>query len=1087
MKKKSTPTSRFAEAVHKKFSTHVSGEPEDQIRAPFEQLLREIGAELGIQDIVPIGETSLPNSLGRPDYSVTRGKLSSGYVELKAPGKGANTSLLTGHDKQQWARFSNLPNILYSDGREFSLYRSGKQIHSVALPQDPRAFGAQAADDESHRKLAVLFRDFFEWEPIVPGSAKQLAEYLAPLCRNLRDDVLDSLKSQVPAVKSAANDWRRYLFPGADDARFADAYAQTVTFSLLLARSDGSDTPFIDDAVAALTHANSLLARALRVLTDPLVKEHLGSTLDVLMRVINKVPAGTMSGGRRDPWLNFYEDFLAEYDPKLRRDAGAYYTPVEVVKAQVCIVDELLRKKFRKKFGFATGGVNVLDPAVGTGTYLLGIIEHALETVRQTEGPGAVPARADVLGGSLYGLELMVGPYAVAALRLTRMLQQYGGHLPGDGAQIMLNNTLESPHEKIPELPLFYQPIGLEHMRAKRVKEAVPVLVCIGNPPYDRHEAATRENQAMTGGWVRWGESKDGSDAILKDFIAPVSDAGKGGDLKNLYNLYVYFWRWALWKTFEHEFAHGPGIVSFITASSFMDGAAFLGMRQHMRRLCDEIWIIDLGGEGRGTRQDDNVFAIQTPVAITIAARYGTAAQSDKPATVHYSRIEGTRAAKLHQLETLQSLADLKFEDAPTAWDAPFRPAGKGDYFDWPLLTDLMPWQQSGVQLKRTWPIGVTVEILQERWRKLLAASDQVSAFRETPYRTISKAVDALHGSYPLEPLKKLPTSAQPEAIARYGYRSFDRQFVIADGRIGDRLRPVLWHIQSEQQIYFASLFTHPLSAGPALTVSAEMPDLHFFRGSYGAKDIVPLYRDPKATRPNLHPQLLEKLTAVYQNPVSPEDFAAYLYGLLAQPAFTERFAKELGTREIRLPLTTDAALFNRVASVGRELLFLHTYGERFQNGLSWPRTTAKCLRAVPGNKLPDRFRYDEATRIIHVDNGQFGPVDKTVWEYEISGFKVVQSWLGYRLAHRKGKKSSPLDNITPSGWTSDFTSEFLQLLNLLARTVELHSGQAELLKAVTAGPLLKAGDFPLVPEEWRHAPKITVAGVGQEALDWSD
>ena len=1077
---------RFAETVLEKFSTHASGEPEDQIRAPFEQLLRDVGAELGIQNIIPIGETLLNNSLGRPDYSVTRGKLSCGYVELKAPGKGANTLQFTGHDKQQWARFSNLPNILYSDGREFSLYRTGKQIRYFALPKDPRTLGAKAVDDASCRELSILFNDFFEWEPIVPTSAKQLAEYLAPLCRNLRDDVLDCLKNKTPAVESAARDWRRYLFPDADDAHFADAYAQTVTFSLLLARSDGRDTLFIDDAIAALTHANSLLARALQVLTDPQVKVHLGSTLDVLMRVINKVPAGTMSGGRRDPWLNFYEDFLAEYDPKLRRDAGAYYTPVEVVKAQVCIVEDLLCHKFGKKFGFATGGVNVLDPAVGTGTYLLGVIEHALEMVMKDEGEGAVPARADVLGSSLYGFELMVGPYAVAALRITRMLQQYGGHLPGDGVQIMLNNTLESPNEseneKLRDFPLLYQPIGLEHRRAKRVKESIPVLVCLGNPPYDRHEAATRENRATTGGWVRWGESKNGADAILKDFITPVVEANKGGDLKNLYNLYVYFWRWALWKTFEHDLATGGGIVSFITASSFIDGSAFLGMRQHMRRICDEIWIIDLGGEGRGTRQDDNVFAtIKTPVAITIAVRYGQP-KPEEPATIHYSRIEGSRTEKLHKLENLESLSDLKFEAAPSGWQAPFRPAGEGSYFDWPLLTDLMPWQHSGAQVKRTWPIGPTAEVLEQRWQRLIVSTNRAEIFKETRDRNINKVVDTLVSEAALEPLSKLSIGTQPEDIVRYGYRTLDRQFLIADNRVGDFLRPVLWRIKSKKQVFLASQFKTPLGTGPAIAISVDVPDLHYFAGR-GAKDIVPLYRDAEANRPNLHPQLLTLLEATYRQSISADDFVAYLYGLLGQPAFTERFAKELGNSEIRVPITADANLFERVAGIGRELLFLHTYGERFQTSQSWPQNTTKCLHAVPSEGLPERFSYSETTKIISVGDGQFGPVNSNVWEYEVSGLKVVQSWLGYRLANRKGKKSSPLDNIAPAGWSSEFTTEFLQLLNLLERTVDLQPHQAELLESVISGPLLKEDSFDPVPENLREAPKVASTPLGQIVL----
>ncbi|HOG48884.1 MAG TPA: hypothetical protein PLB78_19810, partial [Anaerolineae bacterium] len=114
---------------------------------------------------------------------------------------------------------------------------------------------------------------------------------------------------------------------------------------------------------------------------------------------------------------------------------------------------------------------------------------------------------------------------------------------------------------------------------------------------------------------------KDDAHVIFHDFLAPAIAAGDAVHVKNLYNLYVYFWRWALWKVFEGQTSGGPGVVSFISASSYLDGAAFCGMREHMRRLCDEIWVLDLGGEGRGTRKSDNVFAIQTPVAIAVAFR----------------------------------------------------------------------------------------------------------------------------------------------------------------------------------------------------------------------------------------------------------------------------------------------------------------------------------------------------------------------------------------------------------------------------------------------------------------------------------
>lgn len=1021
-------------------------------------------------NVVPIGETRLASGLGRPDFGVECNGLLCGYLELKAPGKGADTSLYTGHDRHQWSRFSSLPNMLYSDGQEFALYRQGQLEKLVRLDTSPVSAGSASISRESVRQIKGLLTVFFQWEPDVPGSSKQLAQFLAPLCRMLRDDVYDALRNNVEAVKAAAQDWRRYLFPGVDDERFADAYAQTITFALLLARSNGSDTLFLDKAVESLTHANSLLSRALQVLTDPLVQEHLSTSLQMLQRVINRVPTGTMSGGRRDPWLHFYEDFLAEYDPDLRREVGAYYTPVEVVQAQVRLVDNLLRQRLNKKHGFATGGVNVLDPAVGTGTYLLGIVEHVLEEVRKNEGPGALPARADYLASHLFGFEIMVGPYAVSALRLTRMLAQYGGHPPADGVQIMLNNTLESPYEKLPELPLLYRPIGLEHKRAKRVKETVPVLVCLGNPPYGRHRASTEENRAMTGGWVRWGETSDGRDAILEDFIKPAKEAGKGGDLKNLYNLYVYFWRWALWKTFEHELAQGPGVVTYITASSFLDGDAFLGMRRHMRQVCDEIWVIDLGGEGRGARQDENVFAIQTPVAVTIAVRYG-APKHENPAVVHYVRLEGTRGEKLKKLEHLESLEDLLFEECPRDWDAPFLPAGQGSYFNWPLLTDLMPWQHSGVQGKRVWPIATDPDTLRARWQALMAESDRSTPFKESSDRLVNRRYPQFNPEFQdTTPLADLPNDTESPPIQLYGYRSFDRQYIFADGRLLSRPRPQLWQVHSEQQLYFGSLLTKVLGSGQALSVSKYVPDMDFFSGR-GAKDILPLYRDKAAKLPNLHPNLIRSLGDHFRTDVSPQDIAAYIYAVLGHPGFVNLYNDELASRELRVPLTTEKDLFDRAVLLGRKLLFLHTYGECFAEEQSWPSPIVKNTKAVDSSTLPEKFSYDAERQVLVVGEGEFAPVTPEVYRYEISGLKVVQSWLGYRLRNRRGRKSSPLDNITPSAWTADYTSELLRLLNILTFTLEIHGLQEQLLEEIIKAPLLAADALGSVPEPARKTP----------------
>ncbi len=1068
------PTARqaceaFARAVQAKHHALAPGREEDRLRHPVEDLLVAMGQAHGL-DVQAIDESPLED-IGRPDFAVTVNRLLCGHLELKAPGTGADPNCFKGHNRKQWQRFQFLPNLIYTDGSEWALLRNGKAIRRVRFEDDLTLVGSQAVSDAASAALAALLLDFFQWQPIVPGTARQLAQMLAPLCRLLRDDVLEALAKRSEAMLAVARDWRRYLFPEASDADFADAYAQTVVFALLLARSDGSDTLLLDAAIQQLTGTNTLLSRALEVLTDPQLEGDIGASLKLLQRVIHAVPTGTMSRGRRDPWLHFYEDFLAEYDPRLRKNAGAYYTPVEVVQAQVRLVDALLRERFHKPLGFADGDVATLDPAVGTGTYLLGIVEHALEQVRRKEGPGAVVGRAESLVKQLYGFEIMVGPYAVAALRLTRMIHDYGARVPRQGVGICLTNTLESPHEKIPELPLLYKPIGDEHKRARAIKELQPVLVCIGNPPYDRHAAASTENRMMTGAWVRWGEK--GDDAILDDFIAPVKRAGKGGQLKNLYNLYVYFWRWALWKVFEHEhpgLRPGPGIVCFITASSWLDGDAFLGMREHLRRTCDELWIIDLGGEGRGTRQDENVFDIQTPVAIALAVRYD-APNPDVPAQAHYCRLEGTRKAKLERLEALTGLHDLGFESCPDGWQAPLRPRSGAAFFGWPKLTDLMPWQSSGIQVKRTWPVGPTRTVLAERWQALLNAADRAAAFKPTRDRTLDSVVSDLATGERLTSLAELTTDAPTPPIRPYGYRSFDRQWLLADARLVDYPRPALWQGHSNAQLYFATLFSQPLSSGPSITLSTALPDLDFYRGSYGAKNILPLYRDAQARQPNLHPALLRTLAQAFGREVGVEDFAAYLYAVLAQPGYTRRFHAELEHRALHVPVTLDPALFGQAVGLGRRLIYLHSGGERFQAGQTWPEGAARCTRAVPSEGLPERFEYDAATQTLKVGQGRFEPVAPAVWQFEVSGLKVVQSWLGYRLRNRKGKKSSPLDDIAPAGWSPAFTTELLRLLHLLEETLARYPSQDALLASILQGPLLTAEALGPVPEEHRRPP----------------
>jgi len=295
---------KFADDVTAKTTTLTVGEPEDQLRGPFENFMQEVGQALVLK-VVCTGETRLAGRLGTPDFAVHASTLLAGHVELKAPGSGANPNRFTGRNAQQWRRFQAIPNLIYCDGNEWGLYRSGKAVRPVVrLSGDVASEGKKAVTEKDALAVLEVLTDFLSWQPVIPTKANGLidlrafADMLAPLCGLLRDDVTDALKDTLSPLVQLAGNWRQLLFPDTADEQFADAYAQTVTFALLLARSEGADLhPAVGDPRAqalfnaenALAAEHSLLSRALQVLTDPNAQAEISASLDLLIRVISKV------------------------------------------------------------------------------------------------------------------------------------------------------------------------------------------------------------------------------------------------------------------------------------------------------------------------------------------------------------------------------------------------------------------------------------------------------------------------------------------------------------------------------------------------------------------------------------------------------------------------------------------------------------------------------------------------------------------------------------------------------------------------------------------------------------------------------
>ena len=1076
----------FADAVTNNFKQPISAQPEDQLKAPVGDFLRDTGS---LTDLNVAWRTEVhPDDIdGRPDLGVTVNGMLTGHVELKRPGLGARPEHFTGHNRSQWEQFKALPNLIYTDGGEWSLYRSGELKHRARIAADVSQSGAKAVDPGTLDAIRELLRDFLYWEPIVPGTAEGLARFLAPLVRVLRDDVNAALEREASSLRALASEWTGLLFPEGDDAQFADAYAQTVTYALLLARFEGAESLGPAIAVDALQREHGLLAEALQLLEAPAVREELQMPIELLERAIQAVDSAKV-GQSADPWLYFYEQFLGAYDPKLRKDRGVYYTPVEVVRAQVTLAGELLRTRFGKPLAFADDDVVVLDPAVGTGTYPLAVLDHASSAVEQRFGPGAVAGKLRNLAERLYAFEVLVGPYSVAHLRLTQSLRNAG--VTDKTPKVYLTDTLESSNRP-PQFTasLLQAQLTEERKRAQDVKKDVRVFVCLGNPPYDREEQDPNEvSRKRKGGWVRYGdEEQEGivpANPILEDFLAPAREAGAGVHLKNLYNDYVYFWRWALWKVLDST--GEAGVVTFITASSYVQGPGFAGMRQKMREVFDEFWIIDLEGDNLGARKTKNVFAIRTPVAIAIGVRNGPP-QPGTPAEVWKTRLTGSEQEKLAVLDSVASLTDLDWRKCTKEWGAPFFPAETGAFWDYPAVTDVFPWQQSGVKAGRTWPIGPERQLLERRWREL-AATDPARRrvlFVDRPTgRKVTDSTPALPPStYKLRSVYEISPSAEVPQIVGYSYRSFDRQHVIADARLIDRPGPPLWAAHGQEQVYITSLLTKVLGVGPAAVATAEVPDLDCFSGR-GAKDIIPLWRDAEATQPNLAAGLLDTLGVAHGTAVSARSLFAYAYGILAQPAYVEMFWDELEMPPPRLPITKDAELFQRVAEHGGRLMYLHTYGERFGGPYddgSVPQGQALCTKAISAEQYPADFSYDPTMGVLRVGEGEFSPVSPDVWDYSVSGLQVVKSWLDRRKRDGSGRKSSPLDEIRPEHW--EFTVELLELLWVLEATLALQPEGTALLHDVCSSQLFTQDELPTPSSEERRSPRTAAAGKQQLRL----
>jgi predicted helicase len=792
---------------------------------------------------------------------------------------------------------------------------------------------------------------------------------------------------------------------------FAAAFAQTLAFGLLLVR-EATDRNVDCDAWQNMPPEHSLMRTTLRVLSMEEIVADVGVGFDVILDTVNSFDPAILARktGKPDPILYFYEDFLQVFDPAARERYGVYFTPVEVVTYMVAALDRALRENLSTA-GLVDDAVTLLDPATGTGTFLLGVIEHVRAVVETSTGPGAVNGALRALAARLFGFELLVGPYAVAHYRLRHAI---GAVHPEHRFGVFLTDTLARPGAAAPlgSLGFVAENIRTERHEADRIKQRQPILAIIGNPPYRRLEAG--EIGELVGHWMN---------DLWDDLKAPVREAGWGNQLNTFPELSVAFWRWAIWKLFEAEGAPHRGVVAFISNRTFLAGKPYSGLRAMLRERFDRIEIIDLRGDVRrgaraGVEGDQGVFNIQVGTAITLAIADGSKAR-DALARVTYidSWAEGlfARAAKFAWLvdgtatgtrpgavEVVRArLDDMKPE--------PFQNG------EWASLGQCFSFKGAGVQTKRDhFAYSFSQDALTQRIASFLAAADDAARamFHDSRDRKWASA----HNQ---------PFDAQ--RIAKVGYRPLDTRFLYNHRAYGDFLRPELQTVWGADNCAFYAL-AGGTGAGPAVWCHGNLPDNNSFRGSYGGYAF-PL-RDNRAGRGpfNISLHLLAGLASNYGAPVSAQDAFDAILALLSATSYTLRFAEDLEDVVPYVPFPSDHRLFLESAALGREIRAVEIF--------------ARPPRAAFLNPTVARVE-SEATEALHASDwgegelflcanrtGRISGVSSAVWGFSVSGYRLLFRWLDAR-------QGLPVDHALVTA-LRDLVGRIAELIDLFARADQL-------------------------------------------------
>ena len=539
--------------------------------------------------------------VGAPDFTIRRKGHATdfpvGWIETKDIGEDLDRI----ERSEQLQRYLGLPNLVLTDYVEFRWYTDGKKrltarlgtIHNhKKLRPDPD--GRQAA--------RTLLTEFLRHSIAAVVTPVELAERMARLAHIIRDILLRAFEAE--AAKGRLHNqfraFRETLIPDLSSAQFADMYGQTIAYGLFAARCQPrtSAEPFTRSTAADLVpRTNPFLRKLFQSIAFEL-DERVLPFVDDLVALLRDADIGSIMSdfGKRtakeDPVVHFYEDFLHEYDPKVREMRGVYYTPEPVVSYIVRSVDHLLKIRFQKPMGLADKDVLILDPACGTGTFLYYVIRHIHQALVEQGQKGQWNSYVSQnLLKRVFGFELLMAPYAVAHLKLGLLLKELGYQFDADERLgVYLTNTLEEAIQRS-EL-IFAQWIADEANAASEIKKDKPIMVVLGNPPYSGHSANRSWTVELDPKTKKKKRRLTFIGHLIQDYYEVDGQHLGERNPKWLQDDYVKFIRFAQWRIQRT----GYGTLGFISNNAYVDNPTFRGMRQQLMNTFSDIRILDLHG-----------------------------------------------------------------------------------------------------------------------------------------------------------------------------------------------------------------------------------------------------------------------------------------------------------------------------------------------------------------------------------------------------------------------------------------------------------------------------------------------------------